>query len=325
MVCQICGKRSGYYPLCNEHFEMRDKGIVIKCKDCGRWYLKSEGCSNCKEERRNRNEIMFQRELLERWGKKLYRIAKFGEEYAGTGYDLDRYSHVLRISGEFLKFWKDVEQNVVYISRKQLEEWSSELGEIAKGGLRYSDDSYDISRYSDVLNVADELREQVESYSMELDEIPESESTSSDVSFVKDREILPKLLEMIDKAEKTILIASPWIWSIKEIEDKLTQVKDERNVSIRILTRSGRDDEYHKETIRGFHKRKFVIETADHLHAKIVIVDNKELYIGSANLVAPSMNRNLEAGICTNDPRTVSQALVYFEEAFFQAFELRFS
>jgi phosphatidylserine/phosphatidylglycerophosphate/cardiolipin synthase-like enzyme len=199
------------------------------------------------------------------------------------------------------------------------------LSQLGLGGLYYSDDTFDIRRYSDILGVADEMYEQVESYSMDLDEIPEPESASSDVSFVKDREILPRLLDMISKAETTILIASPWIWGIKELEDKLTEVKEKKNVSVRILTRREGDDAYHGETIRGFHKRKFIIETADHLHAKIVIVDDKELFIGSANLVAPSMNRNLEAGICTSDPRTVSQALVYFEQAFSEAFEARFA
>lgn len=324
MVCQICGKRSGYYPLCAEHFQMRDQGLVVKCKDCGKWHLKAEGCSVCKEEKSDSNEIMLQRELLERWGKKLYRIVKIGEEYAATDYDLERYDHIMQVSGELHEIWKDLEKQLVYIPKEQFQKWSARLENISKDGLHYSDDRYDLGRYSDVRGVAEEIREQVQSLSMELTDIPDPEPTSSDVSFVKDREILPKLVEMIDKAEKQILIASPWIRGISEIEEKLTQVKDERNVSIRILTRRAEDDPYHEETVRGFHKRRFSIETADHLHAKLVIVDDKELYIGSANLVASSMDRNLEAGICTNDPRTVSQALVYFEEAFSEAFEIRF-
>lgn len=325
MVCQICGKRSGFYPLCAEHFGMRDQGLVVKCKDCGKWYLKVEGCSVCKEEKQDSDIIMLQRELLERWGKRLFRIVKIAEEYAATDYDLERYNEIMEIQGDFREIWKDLEKPLVYLPKQQLQEWSAQLEDIAKNGLHFSDDRYDLSRYSDVLGIADEIREQVQSYAMELVDIPDPEPTSTDVSFVKDREILSKLLEMIDKAEKTILIASPWIWGIKEIEDKLTQVRDERNVSIRILTRRAGDDPYHEETVRGFHKRKFSIETADHLHAKIVIVDDKELYIGSANLVAPSMDRNLEAGICTNDPRTVSQAQVYFDNAFDMAFESRFT
>ena len=302
---------------------MRDQGLVIKCKECGKWHLKAEGCSRCKHEERDSSEIMFERELLEKWGKKLFRIFKLGEEYGATDYDLDRYDIVKRVSGELHELWKDEDKKVVYIPQMQLEKWSNDLDKIADEGLHYSDDSYDIERYSDILGIAEEIREQVQSYSMDLEEIPEPEAASSEVSFVKDREILPRLLSMIDKAEKTILIASPWIKGITEIEDGLSKVK-ERNVSIRILTRREGDDPYHGETIRGFHKRGFVIEVAPHLHAKIVLVDNKELYIGSANLSGTSMKRNLEAGICTTDSRTVSQARVYFDEMFTEAFESRF-
>lgn len=37
MVCQICGAKSGFYPLCNECFKLRDAGKIVKCKDCGVW------------------------------------------------------------------------------------------------------------------------------------------------------------------------------------------------------------------------------------------------------------------------------------------------
>lgn len=37
MACQICGGKSGFYPLCSKHFKARDKGEVSKCEDCGIW------------------------------------------------------------------------------------------------------------------------------------------------------------------------------------------------------------------------------------------------------------------------------------------------
>jgi hypothetical protein len=242
---------------------MRDQGLVVKCKECGKWHIKAEGCSRCKHEERDSSEIMFERELLERWGRRLFRIFKMGEEYAATDYDLGRYDRVAKISGELLKLWNDKDKKVLYIPQKQLEQWFNELDDIADQGLQYSDDSHDIRRYSEILGIAAEIEEQTISYSMDIEEIPEPESASSDVSFVKDREILPRILEMIDRAKKTILIASPWIWGIKEIEEKLTDVRENRNVMIRILTRRELDDPHHGETIRGFHKRRFVIETAD--------------------------------------------------------------
>lgn len=46
--CAICGKPSGMYPLCKDHFKLKDEGKVKKCETCGTWYLTEEGCPNCK-------------------------------------------------------------------------------------------------------------------------------------------------------------------------------------------------------------------------------------------------------------------------------------
>ncbi len=37
MVCQICGAKSRYYPLCKNCFKLRDEGKIVKCEDCGIW------------------------------------------------------------------------------------------------------------------------------------------------------------------------------------------------------------------------------------------------------------------------------------------------
>jgi len=37
MPCQICGEKSGYYPLCRDCFKLKDSGEVTKCDDCGIW------------------------------------------------------------------------------------------------------------------------------------------------------------------------------------------------------------------------------------------------------------------------------------------------
>jgi len=41
-ICQICGKPSGMYPLCREHFQMRDEGLVLKNEETGLWELVEE-------------------------------------------------------------------------------------------------------------------------------------------------------------------------------------------------------------------------------------------------------------------------------------------
>jgi len=103
-------------------------------------------------------------------------------------------------------------------------------------------------------------------------------------------------------------------------------LKKERNVLVKIIVRRPEpgEDREHRETVRGLQKRGFIVETNDLLHAKMVLVDNKEVYIGSANLVKKSIEQNLEVGILTSDTGAVSKALEYFEEAFQKAFDMRF-
>jgi hypothetical protein len=37
MRCQICGRYSGYYPLCKECNRLKEEGKVTKCDECGIW------------------------------------------------------------------------------------------------------------------------------------------------------------------------------------------------------------------------------------------------------------------------------------------------
>lgn len=37
MACEICGKKSGFYPLCRDCFQLKDEGKISKCQECGIW------------------------------------------------------------------------------------------------------------------------------------------------------------------------------------------------------------------------------------------------------------------------------------------------
>jgi phosphatidylserine/phosphatidylglycerophosphate/cardiolipin synthase-like enzyme len=329
MVCQICGKRSGYYPICKEHYKMYVKGEVEKCSDCNMWYIIAEGCPRCSDSSKSaigRGEIRFTRDILEKWGKKLYAIAMNGLKYGREEYDFQRYQTVQDVSADLQEVWKDMSNEVVSVPVEKIEAWSSELTQIANKGLEYSDDTYDIDRYSNILETAEEMYQQIQSFSMSPEDIPTVTSESDLVRFIADREIAPALVGMLEKAEKVVLIASPWVYGIDSIIKKLTDLKKERNVTVKIIVRRPEpgEDKEHRETVRGLQKRGFIVETDDLLHAKMVLVDNKEVYIGSANLVKKSIEQNLEVGICTCDPGAVAKALDYFEEAFQRAFDRRF-
>ena len=37
MVCQICGEKSGFFPICKNCNSLKEKGEVTKCEGCGIW------------------------------------------------------------------------------------------------------------------------------------------------------------------------------------------------------------------------------------------------------------------------------------------------
>ena len=154
-------------------------------------------------------------------------------------------------------------------------------------------------------------------------ETEKAKKTKGDVVFVSDEKTAPLIKDMLSRTKDSVLIASPWMWGIEDIVQRLERLKKDR-VDINVLTRRSKEDDVaHEETVTQIHGLGCRIETDDELHAKIVLVDDSELYIGSANLVETSMERNKEAGIWTDDPVTVADAKEYLAEAFDTAFRKR--
>lgn len=48
MNCQVCGKPSGYFPLCKECNTLKEKGKIVKCEKCGKWHYASKPCPDCR-------------------------------------------------------------------------------------------------------------------------------------------------------------------------------------------------------------------------------------------------------------------------------------
>lgn len=53
MYCKICGKPSGFFPLCKSCNELKEQGLIIKCEECGTWHYANQECPSCN----NENEI----------------------------------------------------------------------------------------------------------------------------------------------------------------------------------------------------------------------------------------------------------------------------
>ena len=54
-------------------------------------------------------------------------------------------------------------------------------------------------------------------------------------------------------------------------------------------------------------------ENIGKLHSKIIIIDNKEILVTSANLTTNAMEKNIESGIWTNDEKIVNSCREVFQ------------
>ncbi len=92
-----------------------------------------------------------------------------------------------------------------------------------------------------------------------------------------------------------------------------------RGVAIRII-HAKRPGERFMEDFRRYPALQYVeMMLCPRVHFKIIVFDNKEVYIGSANLTGAALgmksiaNRNFEAGILTSAPELVTNVAEHFD------------
>ena len=67
MVCQICGKKSGFYPLCFDCNKLKEDGAITKCESCGKWKKNTKPlCYDCwSKENKSAKEKSFNKGSME--------------------------------------------------------------------------------------------------------------------------------------------------------------------------------------------------------------------------------------------------------------------
>lgn len=132
-------------------------------------------------------------------------------------------------------------------------------------------------------------------------------------SFVFDDTINVQLLNMILSAKKRIIICSPFFDSKSRLLGYLLDALN-GEVKIDIITRekTGNKKE-HMEALKVLHSKGAEIFFHNKVHAKMVIVDFKQLLLSSANFTATSLLENSEAGIYTKVRSVVNTAIGYIE------------
>lgn len=91
-----------------------------------------------------------------------------------------------------------------------------------------------------------------------------------------------------------------------------TAVEGRRNPSSPILERCA---QLRDVTVRYLAERP-IKHLLYQVHTKLIIADNTAAYIGSANITDTSIHYNLELGLCTQDPETVSRLARFFDHMY---------
>lgn len=124
------------------------------------------------------------------------------------------------------------------------------------------------------------------------------------------------ILDTIDRAEEKLLLVGYMLNSVEMLErivHKCQTAKVEIHLDRRQMSTDREALEY-IETLRGegaivkLHQNSF----EGSLHAKVIIADEKEAIIGSANFTHSGSHRNLEAGLRLRGPsvKTLYNALI---------------
>jgi hypothetical protein len=132
-----------------------------------------------------------------------------------------------------------------------------------------------------------------------------------------------ELKSSIEKAEKSIKIASPWV-SAEEI-NFLEKCSSKNNIKVITSADNKLENIYHVNGLKALiHKEKMgytpIFDTiffrGSFFHAKFYIIDDEVAYVGSLNFTEKGMDKSIESCILFKDIETVQKLSNYFDKLF---------
>lgn len=121
--------------------------------------------------------------------------------------------------------------------------------------------------------------------------------------------ITKDILAMLRKAEKTLVMVNPYVFMTPELKKEF-ELAIKRGVKITIMSNSSTTTDQKITAMAWQHSRNeiaklgielYELKDGHYIHAKTIIRDGKEVYIGSYNLDPRSQNLNVENGVFFED------------------------
>jgi phosphatidylserine/phosphatidylglycerophosphate/cardiolipin synthase-like enzyme len=114
-----------------------------------------------------------------------------------------------------------------------------------------------------------------------------------------------KVLDLIDSAQSTILLQCEYLTDPGVAAHLGARAKAGVDVTVMLSSGSSNDQEASLLKEQGVSKVAFIKRLT--LHAKAIVVDRKDAYVGSENFTANSLDNNREMGILIHDPAVVDK------------------
>lgn len=124
------------------------------------------------------------------------------------------------------------------------------------------------------------------------------------------------LSNYMKEAKKSVQIISPWI--SKEIAESIIKIASEQGIRFEIITSDDLTVDTHRKALEKFVRTTIpnvnVYIIREKLHAKMLIIDESVLIMGSANLTLSGLYENIESYIVLATPDTIKSSLLQFNE-----------
>jgi len=137
------------------------------------------------------------------------------------------------------------------------------------------------------------------------------------------KELFNIISSSISKSQRKILICSLYIDLL--YEDLINKSEDNPDLEIKIITRpssgiTGMREKIARNVLKLLNiSIKGNLRTCENIHCRMIIIDNKELIISSADLTRDQLYDEFNAGIYTKDKESISKAVQFFENLWEQS------
>jgi hypothetical protein len=136
-----------------------------------------------------------------------------------------------------------------------------------------------------------------------------------------------EIFRMLHAANNKIIIVGYWVYDFPKFFETLQEIQTKNNHSVQIEFYFDSTTKWKKAILKnwpiGYAPKIYGINTKQdkskvkkmkRLHAKMIIVDDKECLITSANLTKNAMEVNIEAGIWTCDKKIIEDSINVLKE-----------